>query len=142
MHKLIEVMEKQLEIEKKSAEEKLTANNLDTIFKLTSVINNLKCMESGSYVSKETVSEVTEGLIKKYSNGRYDHNIDALYDVYLAAKQDYKKTGDQGHKDKLMEAVGRLMVEIYDLLSAMIMDSDFQEEKREIMNRIRMLADA
>lgn len=41
MHKLIEVMEKQLEIEKKSAEEKLTANNLDTIFKLTSVINNL-----------------------------------------------------------------------------------------------------
>ena len=142
MHKLIEVMEKQLEIEKKSAEEKLTANNLDTIFKLTSVINNLKCMESGSYVSKETVSEVAEGLIKKYSNGRYDHNIDALYDVYLAAKQDYKKTGDQGHKDKLMEAVGRLMVEMYDLLSAMIMDSDFQEEKREIMNRIRMLTDA
>nr|DAQ06973.1 MAG TPA: hypothetical protein [Caudoviricetes sp.] len=142
MHKLIEVMEKQLEIEKKNAEEKLTANNLDTIFKLTSVINNLKCMESGSYVSKETVSEVAEGLIKKYSNGRYDHNIDALYDVYLAAKQDYKKTGDQGHKDKLMEAVGRLMVEMYDLLSAMIMDSDFQEEKREIMNRIRMLADA
>lgn len=142
MHKLIEVMEKQLEIEKKSAEEKLTANNLDTIFKLTSVINNLKCMESGSYVRKETVSEVAEGLIKKYSNGRYDHNIDALYDVYLTSKQAYKQTGDQGHKDKLMEAVGRLMVEIYDLLSAMIMDSDFHEEKREIMNRIRMLADA
>lgn len=142
MHKLIEVMEKQLEIEKKSAEEKLTANNLDTIFKLTNVINNLKCMESGSYVSRETVSEVAEGLIKKYSNGRYDHNIDALYDVYLTSKQAYKQTGDQGHKDKLMEAVGRLMVEIYDLLSAMIMDSDFQEEKREIMNRIRMLADA
>lgn len=142
MHKLIEVMEKQLEIEKKSAEEKLTANNLDTIFKLASTINNLKCMESGSYVSRKTVSEVAEGLIKKYSNGRYDHNIDALYDVYLTSKQAYKQTGDQGHKDKLMEAVGRLMVEIYDLLSAMIMDSDFQEEKREIMNRIRMLADA
>ena len=142
MHKLIEVMEKQLEIEKKSAEEKLTANKLDTIFKLASTINNLKCMESGSYVSRETVSEVAEGLIKKYSNGRYDHNIDALYDVYLTSKQEYKQTGDQGHKDKLMEAVGRLMVEIYDLLSAMIMDSDFQEEKREIMNRIRMLADA
>ena len=142
MHKLIEVMEKQLEIEKKSAEEKLTANNLDTIFKLASTINNLKCMESGSYVSRETVSEVAEGLIKKYSNGRYDHNIDALYDVYLTSKQAYKQTGDQGHKDKLMEAVGRLMVEIYDLLSAMIMDSDFQEEKREIVNRIRMLADA
>ena len=142
MHKLIEVMEKQLEIEKKSAEEKLTANNLDTIFKLASTINNLKCMESGSYVSRETVSEVAEGLIKKYSNGRYDHNVDALYDVYLTSKQAYKQTGDQGHKDKLMEAVGRLMVEIYDLLSAMIMDSDFQEEKREIMNRIRMLADA
>ena len=135
-------MEKQLEIEKKSAEEKLTANNLDTIFKLASTINNLKCMESGPYVSRETVSEVAEGLIKKYSNGRYDHNIDALYDVYLTSKQAYKQTGDQGHKDKLMEAVGRLMVEIYDLLSAMIMDSDFQEEKREIMNRIRMLADA
>ena len=33
------------------------------------------------------------------------------------------------------------MVEIYDLLSSMIVDSDFQEEKKEIMNRIRMLSE-
>lgn len=33
------------------------------------------------------------------------------------------------------------MVEVYDMLSAMVIDSDFQDEKAEIMKRIRMLAD-
>ena len=87
------------------------------------------------------VAEVAENIIKKYSNGRYDHNIDALYDAYIAAKQAYKVNGDQGHRDKLMETVGRLMVEVYDMLSTMVMDSDFIDERQEIQKYIRKLGD-
>ena len=89
----------------------------------------------------EPVAEVAENIIQKYSNGRYDHNIDALYDAYIAAKQAYKQTGDQGHRDKLMESVGKLMVEVYDMLSSMVVDSDFQDERKEIMRQIRKLSD-
>lgn len=142
MHELQKVLEKQLETERKEAINKLTSNNLDTIFKLTTAICNIKKLEGAGYEhSAAPTAEIAEEIISKYSNGRYDHNVDALYDAYISAKQAYKQTGDQGHRDKLMESVGRLMVEIYDLLSSMIVDSDFQEEKKEIMHRIRMLSE-
>lgn len=142
MHKLIQKMKDQLSIEAKQAEEKLTSGNLDSIFKLTESIKNLECMEKGSWEPAAEMAEAAESVIKKYSNGRYDHNIDALYDAYIEAKKKYKEVGDQGHRDKLMECVGRLMVEVYDMLSSMAMDSDFKEEKDEIMKHIRRLADA
>lgn len=142
MHELQKVLEKQLDVERKEAINKLTSNNLDTIFKLTTAICNIKKLESEEYEHPVApTAEIAEEIIRKYSNGRYDHNVDALYDAYISAKQAYKQIGDQGHRDKLMESVGRLMVEIYDLLSSMIVDSDFQEEKKEIMNRIRMLSE-
>lgn len=142
MHELQKVLENQLKIEEKEALAKLTSNNLDTIYKLTTVICNIKKMEEEEYEHQSVpTAKIAEEIVSKYSNGRYDHNVDALYDAYIAAKQAYKQIGDQGHRDKLMESVGRLMVEIYDLLSSMIVDSDFQEEKKEIMNRIRMLSE-
>lgn len=140
MKDMINILEKQLKIEEENVKKQLTNNNLDVIFKLTSTICNLKKM-CGEWEPAETVAEVAEDVIKKYSNGRYDHNIDALYDSYIAAKQTYQTNGDQQHKDKLMEALGRLMVEIYDMLSAMMVDSDFRDEKEEIMRRIKMLSD-
>lgn len=138
MDDIIKILEKQLEYEKENVKKQLTNNNLDVIFKLTTTICNLKNM-CGEW-KPDTVSEV-EDVIKKYSNGRYDHNIDSLYDYYISAKQAYQTNGDQAHKDKLMECLGRLMVEIYDMLSAMMVDSDFKDEKEEIMRRIKMLSD-
>nr|DAV06053.1 MAG TPA: hypothetical protein [Bacteriophage sp.] len=140
MKELIKILENQLKIEEQNIKKQLTNSNLDVAFKLTTTICNLKQM-CGEWKTSETVAEVTEDVIKKYSNGRYDHNIDALYDGYIAAKQAYQTNGDQQHKDKLMEALGRLMVEIYDMLSAMMVDSDFRDEKEEIMRRIKMLSD-
>lgn len=140
MKDMIKILENQLKIEEENVKKQLTNNNLDVIFKLTSTICNLKKM-CGDWETSETVAEVAEDVIKKYSNGRYDHNIDALYDAYIAAKQAYQTNCDQQHKDKLMEALGRLMVEIYDMLSAMMVDSDFRDEKEEIMRRIKMLSD-
>ena len=140
MKDMIKILENQLKIEEENVKKQLTNNNLDVVFKLTTTICNLKQMCAERKTS-ETDAESTKDVIKKYSNGRYDHNIDALYDGYIAAKQAYQTNGDQQHKDKLMESLCRLMVEIYDMLSSMIVDSDFRDEKEEIMRRIKMLSD-
>lgn len=143
MHKVIAALKDQLAKTGKNITEKgLSTGNLDEVFKLSTAIKNLECMERGSWEPAAEMAEAAESVIKKYSNGRYDHNIDALYDAYIEAKKKYKEVGDQGHRDKLMECVGRLMVEVYDMLSSMAMDSDFKEEKDEIMKHIRRLADA
>lgn len=141
MDEMIKVMQKQLDIEMRNAKEKLTANNLDAIFKLTTTIHNLECMRDGTWTAAPVMAEAAESVIKKYSNGRYDHNVDKLYDAYLAAKQAYQTNGDQAHKDKLMETVGRLMVEVYDMLSSMVMDADFMDERKEIQRQIKKLAE-
>ena len=49
MHELQKVLEKQLETERKEAINKLTSNNLDTIFKLTTAICNIKKLECAEY---------------------------------------------------------------------------------------------
>lgn len=138
MEALIKKLKEQLSIEAKEAVNSLTTNRLDVIYKLVVSISYLEKMEKKEW-EEAPVAEVAENIIKKYSNGRYDHNIDALYDAYIAAKQAYKANGDQGHRDKLMETVGRLMVEVYDMLSTMVMDSDFIDERQEIQKYIRKL---
>ena len=128
MSEIKHVLKEQLEREKNSALKQLTTSNLDAMYKITTTLCNLEKMEHGDIA--ETVMDAGENLIKKYSNGKYDKNIDALYDNYLSAKMAYKENGDQGHRDKLMESVGRLMVEVYDMLSSMVIDSDFMDERK------------
>jgi hypothetical protein len=140
MEALIKKLKEQLSIEAKEAVNSLTTNRLDVIYKLVVSISYLEKMEKKEW-EEAPIAEAAENIIKKYSNGRYDHNIDALYDAYIAAKQAYKVNGDQGHRDKLMETVGRLMVEVYDMLSTMVMDSDFADERQEIQKYIRKLGD-
>lgn len=139
MSEIKKILEEQLEREKNSAMKQLTTSNLDAMYKLTTTLCNLEKMERGEVA--ETVMDAGENLIKKYSNGKYDKNIDALYDNYLSAKMVYKENGDQGHRDKLMESVGRLMVEVYDMLSSMVIDSDFMDERKEIQRQIKKLAE-
>ena len=134
-----EVLEKQLEREKESAMQKLTTDNLDAMFKITTTLCNMRKMECESIPA--VMMDASETLIKKYSNGKYDKNIDALYDQYIMAKEMYQQNGDQAHRDKLMESVGKLMVEVYDMLSSMVMDSDFAEERKEIQRQIKKLAE-
>ena len=140
MEALIKKLKEQLSIEAKEAVNSLTTNRLDVIYKLVVSISYLEKMEKKEW-EEAPIAEAAENIIKKYSNGRYDHNNDALYDAYIAAKQAYKVNGDQGHRDKLMETVGRLMVEVYDMLSTMVMDSDFIDERQEIQKYIRKLGD-
>lgn len=139
MSEIKHVLKEQLEREKNSALKQLTTSNLDAMYKITTTLCNLEKMEHGDIA--ETVMDAGENLIKKYSNGKYDKNIDALYDNYLSAKIAYKENGDQGHRDKLMESVGRLMVEVYDMLSSMVIDSDFMDERKEIQRQIKKLAE-
>ena len=80
MKDMIKILENQLKIEEENVKKQLTNNNLDVVFKLTTTICNIKKM-CGEWKASETVAEVAEDTIKKYSNGRYDHNIDSLYDA-------------------------------------------------------------
>ena len=129
-----------LKEKKKSACEALQTDNLDAMFKITTTLCNIRKMECESIPS--VMMDASETLIKKYSNGKYDKNIDALYDEYIAAKMAYQEHGDAAHKDKLMDSVGRLMVEVFDMLQAMILDADFRDERQAIMQQIRKLADS
>lgn len=142
MHKVIEALKVQLNKTGRNIEEKgLSTGNLDEIFKLTVAIKNLERMEKGEWEpAAQMAVEAADSVIKKYSNGRYDHNIDALYDAYIEAKKKYKEVGDQGHRDKLMECVGRLMTEVYDMLSSMFLDSDFADERKAMERYVDMLA--
>lgn len=142
MHKVIDKLNEQFEKTCRNIVEKgLSSGLLDEVYKLSVSIKNLECMEKGSWEPAAEMAEAAESVIKKYSNGRYDHNIDALYDAYIEAKKKYKEVGDQGHRDKLMECVGRLMTEVYDMISSVMLDADFRDEKEEVVKRIRMLAD-
>lgn len=132
--KIIEILKSQLDKEIKLAEQNLTASNLDAIFKLTASIHRLE---------KEHEAETRESeIISRYSNGKYDHNIDALHDAYMEAKKKYREMSDQGHKDKVMDCLCRLMTEVYDLISCTLSECDFMEEKKVIERNIKMLADA
>lgn len=113
MEEVKKILKNQLDREKESIKRELTLSNLDAIYKITGTLCNIHELECAE---KPTVlSEASENLIKKYSNGKYDKNIDELYDRYILAKEAYKENGDQAHRDKVMECVGRLMVEVYDI---------------------------
>lgn len=139
MEEVKKILKSQLDREKESIKRELTLSNLDAIYKITGTLCNIHELECAEMPT--VLSEASENLIKKYSNGKYDKNIDELYDRYIFAKEAYKENGDQAHRDKLMECVGRLMVEVYDMLSSMVMDSDFADERKEIQKQIRKLAD-
>lgn len=139
MEEVKKILKNQLEREKESVKRELTLSNLDAIYKITGTLCNIHELECAEMPT--VLAEASENLIKKYSNGKYDKNIDELYDRYILAKEAYKESGDQAHRDKLMECVGRLMVEVYDMLSSMVMDSDFADERKEIQKQIRKLAD-
>ena len=139
MEEVKKILKNQLEREKESVKRELTLSNLDAIYKITGTLCNIHEIECAEMPA--VLAEASENLIKKYSNGKYDKNIDELYDRYILAKEAYKENGDQVHRDKVMECVGRLMVEVYDMLSSMVMDSDFADERKEIQKQIRKLAD-
>lgn len=141
MHKLIQKMKDQLDVEVKEAEQKMTNNNIAFISTLSTAIKNLECMENGEWETAVGVAKKIDENLDKYSNGTYDKNIDALYNAYIEAKRMYKQIGDQEHRDKVLRTVKDLIVEVHDMVHSMIMDSDFKEEKDETLKYVRMLAD-
>lgn len=142
MHKVIAALKDQLAKTGKNITEKgLSTGNLDEVFKLSTAIKNLECMEKGEWETAVDVAKKIDENLDKYSNGQYDKNIDALYNAYIEAKRMYKQIGDQEHRDKVLRTVKDLIVEVHDMVHSMIMDSDFKEEKDETLKYVRMLAD-
>lgn len=135
MNDVIAILQKQLDIELEGAKTRLTSNNLDTIYKLTVSINNLKGMMRPERVEKPDQEPVM------YTDGKYDRNVDALYEKYMTAKKAYQINANQQNKDKMMESLSRLMSEINDLLSGMYQDCDIIDERKEIQRHIKRLGD-
>lgn len=133
MGDILTILQKQLDIEVKSAEQKLTASNLDAIYKLTSSIINIQRMNVGTVEKEKSAPD--------YSNGMFEKNIDLLYDRYMIAKNQYKNSGGQVYKDDLIDSVKRLMSEVYDMVESMLKDCECAEEKREIQLNIRKLSE-
>ena len=82
MSEIKNILEEQLEREKASAKKDLNMSNLQAMYMITSTLCNMKSLECESV--QGMIADASENLIKKYSNGKYDKNIDALYDQYLS----------------------------------------------------------
>jgi CRISPR/Cas system-associated exonuclease Cas4 (RecB family) len=75
------------------------------------------------------VSEQAETAIEAISNKMFDRNINALYDAYIEARRLYEKEMDYLHREKLIDALNKLMVEIYDLMCTIHTSAMFAEER-------------
>lgn len=141
MNEIIDVMKKQLELEIRSAKEKLNTGNLDAIFKLTTSIHNLEYMKNGKWESIPIEAESLKLDTAKITNKKYDQSIDSLYDKYIKAKGMYKTNPDQAHRDKVLNSVSVLMAEVYDVVYSVITDSDFSEERKTAQKYVNMLSE-
>lgn len=141
MNEIIDVMKKQLELEIRSAKEKLNTGNLDAIFKLTTSIHNLEYMKNGKWESIPIEAESLKLDTAKIPNKKYDQSIDSLYDKYIKAKGMYKTNPDQAHRDKVLNSVSVLMAEVYDVVYSVITDSDFSEERKTAQKYVNMLSE-
>jgi hypothetical protein len=74
-------------------------------------------------------SEQAEEAIEHISNKTFDRNINALYDAYIESRRLYEKEMDHPHREKLMDALNKLMVEIYDLMCTIHSSAMFAEER-------------
>lgn len=134
---LKQILEEEFGIEKEKAERNLTSTNLENLWKISSVLCNLEKLEREA--RRNGLSTVAEAVIRKYSNGHYDHNVDDLYNAYLEEKKNYQANKDVSDGESLMDAVGRLMAEIYDLVASMMVDSNSDDEKEIILNYIKKM---
>jgi hypothetical protein len=87
------------------------------------------CLEKESKTTGWDITEEVEETIEKISNKTFDRNINALYDTYIEARKMYDREADYAHKEKLMDALDKLMVEIYDLICTIHMSAVFAEER-------------
>ena len=72
--------------------------------------------------------------MERREGAKFDRNINELYDKYLWCKKEYARDGSAVHREKVTEALERLMSEICDLLFDIHRDCDFREE-REIVDK-------
>lgn len=137
MHKLMENIEKELNA---IGEKGFSPSNLDTAGKLVDMYKDLRYVEymgftEGAYHEvKDEMLPGKEKSVEHRADARFDRNINELYDKYLWCKKEYSRDGSAVHREKVTEALERLMSEICDLLFDIHRDCDFREE-REIVDK-------
>lgn len=137
MHKLMERIEKELH---EIAEKGFTPTNLDNSMKFVDMYKDLKYVEymgftEGAYHEvKEEMMPGKTRTVERRADARFDRNINELYDKYLWCKSEYARDGSAVHREKVTDALEKLMSEICDLLFDIHRDCDFREE-REIVDK-------
>ena len=132
MHKLMERIEKELH---EIAEKGFSPTNIDNAMKFVDMYQDLTDVEymgftAGAYHEvKEEMMPGTARTMERRADARFDRNINELYDKYLWCKKEYARDGSEVHRQKVTEALERLMSEICDLLFDINRDADFKAER-------------
>jgi len=132
MHKLMERIEKELH---EIAEKGFSPTNIDNAMKFVDMYKDLKYVEymgftEGAYHEvKEEMMPGKARTMERRADARFDRNINELYDKYLWCKKEYARDGSEVHRQKVTEALERLMSEICDLLFDINRDADFKAER-------------
>lgn len=132
MHKLMEHIEREIH---EIAEKGFSPTNIDNAMKFVDMYKDLKYVEymgftEGAYHEvKEEMMPGKTRVIERRADARFDRNINELYDKYLWCKKEYARDGSEIHRQKVTEALERLMSEICDLLFDINRDADFKAER-------------
>ena len=136
MHKLMERIEKELH---EIAEKGFSPTNIDYAMKFVDMYKDLKYVEymgftEGAYHEvKEEMMPGKARTMERREGSRFDRNINELYDKYLWCKKEYARDGSEVHRQKVTEALERLMSEICDLLFDINRDADFKAERDVVL---------
>lgn len=132
MHKLMERIEKELH---EISEKGFTPTNIDNAMKFVDMYKDLKYVEymgftEGAYHEvKEEMMPGKTRTMERRADARFDRNINELYDKYLWCKKEYARDHSEVHKEKVVDALEKLMSEICDLLFDIDRDADFKAER-------------
>ena len=136
MHKLMEKIEKELH---DFGEKGLSKDNVPLVGELVDMYKDLKYVEymgftEGAYHEvKEEMMPSRTAAVERRADARFDRNINELYDNYLLCKKEYARDGSAVHREKVTDALEKLMSEICDLLFDISKDADFKAERDVVM---------
>ena len=145
MHKLMERIEKELH---EIAEKGFSPTNIDNAMKFVDMYKDLKYVEymgftEGAYHEvKEEMMPGKTRTMERRADARFDRNINELYDKYLWCKKEYARDGSAVHREKVTDALEKLMSEICDLLFDIHRDCDFREERETVDKHVKSMKES
>lgn len=160
MHKLKENIDKELNaIEEKG----LTSNNIDNVYKL--VIMKEKMLKTDMLENEMDHSQARDGYsrnnsmdydaMNSYRRGRNERTGEYMHrpdysrlagdetdmEKYRKMKREYSQAGDNGSKNKMLDALDDFMAGIAGMLRQILRDADMREEREIVQKYCKQITD-